>query len=368
MDKLSVLLVDASVLTRKNMTDLINSTEYGMVVRNASNAQIALEWLEQIAFDVILLDVNILIGNGSRTVSSFKKAYPNIEIIIVSDSTPKSAELTLDAMNLGAMDFVLHDEPGVGVNHLLSEQKLRQSLEAIFTQIKVAQYLKRPEERISSVTKKEYSAEVAIKSPKKTFYGDFDLVVIASSTGGPAALETVLQNLPVDYKKPTLIVQHMPPEFTRVLAESLHKKYNINIREGMTGDVICENEILIAPGGFHMVVEEAPGNKAQIKILDTPFYNGLKPAADLLLKSIAKVYSHRNILCVVLTGMGNDGTEGIKELKKSANVYSMTQSEPTCVVYGMPKCIVDAGLSDEVVDLKDIAFRIYQLSNKRGEF
>lgn len=374
MDKLEVLLVDASILSRKNMTELVNLTRYGNVLRNASNAQIAMEWLNQLRLDVVLLDINVLKENGSGFVRTLRENHPNVEIIIVSDTETKSAEMTLEAINDGAIDFVLAMETENGIPVESSRYKLKQSLESIFTQIKVDQFLKKPHSRQEQATTSHKTestvphraADLANARPKP-FLSEIDLVVIASSTGGPAALEVVIGSLPADYKKPTLLVQHMPPDFTRVLAETLCKKYNKNVREGQPGDLIRENEIVIAPGGKHMVVEEGTGNMPCVGILDTPFYNGLKPAADILLKSVATVYKNRRILCVVLTGMGNDGTEGIRELKQNCQVYSLTQSEESCVVYGMPKCVAEAGLSDEVVDLKDMAYRMYQLSYRRGD-
>jgi len=362
------------------MTDLVNSTDYGTVLRSASNGQIGLEWLGQFAFHVVILDVIIIKDMGASLIQTMKNAYPTLEIIIVCDASPESAQATLDAMNLGAMDFVLRPDSLKS----LTTVKIKQALEAIFTQIKVRQYLIKPESNktgygfastnpLAGIAPKAESPSSGLNAytthevqKRAPYLYDVDLVVIASSTGGPAALESVIKKLPADFTKPVLIVQHMPPEFTHVLADSLNKKYKKNIFEGKSGDSIKPSTIMIAPGGFHMIVEEGFGSTMQIKLLDTPFLNGLKPAADILFSSVAKVCKGKNILAVVLTGMGNDGTAGIKEIKNSCNCYCITQSEQSCVVYGMPKCVAEAGLSDEVVDLKDIAFRMYQLAHKKG--
>lgn len=359
MEKLAVLIVDQSVVNRKEMTDIVNSTDYGMALRNASNGQIALEWLQQFIFDVILLDVKIVADMGNGYIQTIKATYPRIKIIILSDSTSESAMITLDAMNNGAMDFILRSEN----NSAIPTHKIKQALESIFTQIKVQQYLI-PSRNITSTT----NAVQQIVEPvvKKRFVSEIDLVLIASSTGGPAALETVFQNLPADFTKPMLIVQHMPPEFTHVLADSLNKKYKKNIYEAKQNDIVKPETFLVAPGGYHMIVEESFGKTMQVRLLDTPFYNGLKPAADILFKSVSEVCRGKNILIVVLTGMGNDGTLGIKQLKETCNCYCITQSEKSCVVYGMPKCVDEAGLSDEVVELKDIAYRMHQLTQKKG--
>lgn len=201
---------------------------------------------------------------------------------------------------------------------------------------------------------------------KAVVSGNIDLVVITSSTGGPLALDTVFSQLPTDVNVPILVVQHMPPEFTNVLAQTLNKKYNLDVKEAGEGDKVIPGRALIAPGGKHMSVSSAKGFGNEIRLLDTPYVNGVRPSADVLFHSVAKAYKGKNILAVVLTGMGSDGTQGIREMKEECNCYCITQSENTCVVYGMPKCVYEAGLSDEVGDLKEIAFRMYQIIRSRG--
>lgn len=193
-----------------------------------------------------------------------------------------------------------------------------------------------------------------------------DLVVIASSTGGPIALDNVFSQLPTDINVPILIVQHMPPEFTSILAQTLNRKYNLDVKEGSDGDIMKPGRVLIAPGGMHMIVSSSKGFGKEIRLMDTPFVNGVKPSADVLFHSIAREYKDKGILAIVLTGMGSDGTQGIREMKEECNCYCITQSENTCVVYGMPKCVYEAGLSDEVAELKEIAFRMYQITRGKG--
>jgi two-component system chemotaxis response regulator CheB len=169
------------------------------------------------------------------------------------------------------------------------------------------------------------------KKPARGGSESIDLVVIASSTGGPAALETVFGQLPTDINVPILIVQHMPPEFTSILAQTLYRKYNQNVKEGSDGDEVKSGRVLIAPGGMHMVVCSSKGFGNEIRLLDTPYINGVRPSADVLFHSIAKEYKCKNILAIVLTGMGNDGTQGIREIKEECNCYCITQSEDTCL-------------------------------------
>ncbi len=357
MEKLKVLVVDHSVVNRKNITDIVNATNFGLVVRSASSGQIALEWLEQIQFDVILMDVYVVKEIGLAQIQLLKTTYRDTEIIIMSDKDSESANITLEAMNRGALDFILRSNEK---NATLIAQNVKNELEAIFTQIKVRQFL--PPSKIDF---DEMPVEVKTKDKRK-FSGDIDLVLIASSTGGPVALEMICEQFPEDFTKPVLIVQHMPPEFTEVLATAINKKCHASVSEAKVGMQIKPKHVMVAPGGFHMVLEEGMGKMVAIQLLDTPYVNGVKPSADVLFESVAKVYKGRNILAVVLTGMGNDGTRGIRVLKEACNCYCLTQSEKTCVVYGMPKCVYEAGLSDEVVHLKDMAYRMYQLAHNKG--
>lgn len=357
MEKLKILVVDHSVISRKTITDIVNTTDLGMVQRSASGGQIALEWLQQSGFDVVLMDVQVVREVGVEQIRILRRLYPGTEIILMSDQDPESAAVTLEAMNMGALDFILRPNHTKGT---AVGSNIKGELEAIFTQIKVQQFL--PKAKACD----DQGPMESGPSEKKQFVGDIDLVLIASSTGGPVALETICRKLPSDYSKPVLIVQHMPPEFTHVLAASFNKKFKTTVTEGKSGDALSPGHIIIAPGGFHMVLEEGFGKTAGIHLLDTPMENGVKPSADILFKSVARVYKGRNILVVVLTGMGNDGTKGVRALKESCNCYCITQSEKSCVVYGMPKCVYEAGLSDEVVNLEDIAHRMCQLTESKG--
>jgi two-component system chemotaxis response regulator CheB len=193
----------------------------------------------------------------------------------------------------------------------------------------------------------------------KEFKG-VDLILIASSTGGPVALETIFKELTKEIQIPILVVQHMPREFTNVLAQTLNKKCALTVEEAKEGEVISKGRILIAPGGVHMTVTSV-GSLRKVHLRNSPYVNGVRPAADVLFKSIAQNYPGSRVLTVILTGMGSDGLAGVEELKKNCNCYCMTQSKDSCVVYGMPKSVFEAGLSDEIVELQDIAMRLKQL-------
>jgi two-component system, chemotaxis family, protein-glutamate methylesterase/glutaminase len=366
LEKLRVLVADGNVVSRKQITDAVNATEYGMVLHTAPNLQIAVEWLKQSEIDLLLLDIDLVREEGIGFVRSVKSQYPHIPVILTSDKSPMNAALTLEAIGAGALDFILK----AGSSDIrLWQNKTKSELDTIFLQTKISHYLPNnagtTDRSSSNSDNKEQKKEPTIlKSSMKP--SRFDLVVIASSTGGPIALDVICSQLPSSLGKPVLVVQHMPPGFTNILAATLDKKYAPTVVEAKEGDLVQVGIMAIAPGGYHMVVGVPDEKGKKLQLTEAPFVNGVRPAADVLFESVAKVYKGMNILAVVLTGMGNDGTKGIREMKAHCNCYCLTQSEDSCVVYGMPKCVVQAGLSDEVVELKNLATRITQLTRGGG--
>lgn len=370
LDRLKILVADGSVIARKVVAEAVNATEHGIVEHTASNGSIAVEWLKQCRIDVILIDLLIVKSSDTEIIKSIKNDFPNIEIIIMSNDSPDSPSLTLELLKAGAFDFV-EKPPERDLDK--SSNDIKTHLQRLFIQIKLKKFSNLSE--YDNPHKK--SRDNALKKgtilntmtagkkgenvPNNEICGNVDLILIASSTGGPVALDVLCQRLPADLHNPILIVQHMPPEFTNVLAQSLDKKHALNVSEGKDRAPVTKDHIVIAPGGKHMIVDNSEGTGKIIRLIDTAYVNGVKPSADVLFQSVARIYRGKKILVVILTGMGNDGTQGIAELKRECKCYCITQSEESCVVYGMPKCAYDAGLSDEVVDLEDIALRIYQI-------
>lgn len=193
----------------------------------------------------------------------------------------------------------------------------------------------------------------------------FDVLLIASSTGGPTALEVVLTGLNEHLDKPVLIVQHMPPNFTKIFAKALNQKCKLEVLEGSDGESLKNGRAIIAPGDFHMFLKGAYNN-IKIGLDQSGPVNCVRPAADVLFKSAAEIFAGRKVLAVVLTGMGSDGTNGVRELKEKCDCYCITQSESSCTIYGMPRSVYEAGLSDEVLDLKLIAGRITELTMREN--
>jgi two-component system chemotaxis response regulator CheB len=189
-----------------------------------------------------------------------------------------------------------------------------------------------------------------------------DIVLIAVSTGGPAALETILQGLPGNFPVPVLIVQHMPQNFIQTLAAHLDHVSSLHVKVAESMETVRAGTVYIANGGYHMKLNAAQ----RIRYDSAPPVNGIKPAADVLFKSVADSYRGSGVLAVILTGMGNDGTMGLTELKDKRNCRCIAQSEGTCVVYGMPQAVVAAGLADSIMDLGQIADEMVRLVSGRG--
>lgn len=370
MNKLKVLIADDTITYRKILSEAVESTGLALVERTASNGLLVLEWMKQLNdIDVVLLDVFMPELDGIETLKVIKKDYPGTDVIIISGGGTNNAALTIQALELGAVDFVLKP---AGDSIEKNMERIKNQLHTILAQITIKKIgltsrAINPNDisKVVPTVQPRITNTISQSDYKKSLWAGANIVLIASSTGGPSALDTILSGITQNINKPVLIVQHMPPEFTKVLAQSLDKKCLMKVSEGQEGDQISNGQILLAPGGFHMAVGDANGSTKAIKLLDSPYVNGVRPAADILFQSVAKAYEGKNILIVILTGMGNDGMQGVMELKKKCNCYCITQSESTCVVYGMPRCTYEAGLSDEVVDLKNIALRIQQVASGR---
>ncbi|MCX7747652.1 MAG: chemotaxis-specific protein-glutamate methyltransferase CheB [Clostridia bacterium] len=370
MEKLNIMVVDDTIVYRRILSDAVDATGLGNVIRSASNGIIALDWLKQYRTDVILLDVFMPEMNGIDTLKAVKRDYPDVAVIMISSGASDSAAMTLEALKLGAMDFILKPSDSDPQKNM---DMIKTHLKVLFTQIMIKKYSNMTttfKNKILSSSGTRPHADTPIPVEKKISgsspWNGADLVLIASSTGGPNALDAVLTGIPGDFNKPILVVQHMPPDFTKIMSQSLNRKCGLNVIEGEEGLPIEKGRVIIAPGGFHMTVRPSGHREKVIHLEKTPYVNGVRPAADILFSSVSTMYGSASILSVILTGMGSDGMKGVLELKEKCNCYCIAQSEKTCVVYGMPRSVVEAGLSDEVSDLGEISGRIQQIASGRS--
>lgn len=325
MRKIKVLIVDDSVLFRSQIQLALKDCDQLDIVGTAANGKIALEKIVTFDVDLVILDVEMPVMDGIETVKEIRKRNLKSKVIMFSSMSRSGAERTLDAMKLGALDFVAKPTPDQ--SDLSPDQKIRQSLLPKILSLY-------PEVPPLSAAKVVKSGDIVWE----TFCPD--VLVIASSTGGPGALEELFGELKEPIPFPILIAQHMPEVFTATLAERLGNISGKVSGEGKHGEVLQPNQIYVAPGNYHMSID---GTKDKpFLILDQrPHRNYVRPCADFLLESAAKIF-RRNTLGIVLTGMGRDGADGSNYIKQVGGAV-LIQSKESCVVFGMPGAVFDEG-------------------------
>ncbi|MDY6324173.1 MAG: chemotaxis response regulator protein-glutamate methylesterase [Catonella sp.] len=353
-----ILIVDDSALMRRVISDIINSDERFTVEDTAKDG---LEGLDKITksgnrFDVILLDINMPRMNGLELMAELSKLRVRPPVIIVSTLAKDGADETIKALELGAFDFVT--KPGSFAG--MKSDDLKADLIA---KVAAACHLAPKKSVAKPAVVTPVKPEVFIPKSRPARTNGKTLIALACSTGGPKALQTVMPMLPEKLNAAMLIVQHMPEGFTLSLCERLNEMSVVNIKEAADGDILRKDQVYLAKGGFQMKFKEsASGNF--LSLTKDPPRGGLRPCADIMYESLVGS-AYEKIVCVVLTGMGADGTSGIRQLKETNNVYVIAQDEPTCVVYGMPRAIYEAGLVDEVKPLDQIADAIARATGVR---
>ncbi len=347
----NILIVDDSALMRRVLCDIINSDERFHVQDRATNGLEALDLLGKRTYDAVVLDVNMPQMNGLELLKELQKRKISANIMMASTDTKEGAKTTLDALELGALDFIHKPDNAAECRGGEFKEKLLQILAVVV-------------EAKTPVWGKAFSLEEA-KSSKKMIelvgkhagsnLGN-KIVAIASSTGGPRALQAVIPKLPKNLKAPVVLVQHMPIGFTASLAERLDSLSELKVKEAAEGDILEAGKVYIARGGKHMNIVTA-ANKYSIHYSDEPSREGVKPCANYMYESLAES-KFDEVVCVVLTGMGADGTKGIQNLKEKKKLHVIAQESSTCTVYGMPRSVVNAGLADQIVPLDQIAQEI----------
>jgi two-component system chemotaxis response regulator CheB len=349
MPKLRVLIVDDAVVVRKILTDAVGS-EADMEVHTAASGRIALMKLPQINPDAITLDMEMPELDGVQTVKEIRKTHPKTPIIMFSTLTVQGAEATLDALAAGANDYVTKpaNVGSVAVAIARIKAELVPMIRALCGVSEV-----RPQEAAPLASKPMFRP--------KASSGPIEAVTIGISTGGPNALSQMLPHLPRNLPVPILIVQHMPPLFTKLLAARLAEQCPLDVKEGVAGMPVCPGHIIIAPGGKHMVVQRSGDGVVIATNMDPPL-NSCRPAVDALFRSVATVYGAR-ALALVLTGMGNDGMRGCEYIR-DAGGQIVVQDEESSVVWGMPGSVARAGLAQKILALTQIAPEIVRRVNQ----
>lgn len=350
-----VLVVDDESIFRRVISEALSGVPGVEVVGTAVNGKFALVHLASLKPDVITLDIEMPEMNGLQVLEAMRAGAVNTSVIVLSSRTVRGSELTIRALELGAFDFITKPEGGSREQNMIG---LRDSLRAMI------QALERAREIRSNLHHKEPKSVPSIPSspaalPPPASAGrqlgrsGKPIVLIGISTGGPAALAQVVPAFPAKLGAPIFIVQHMPPNFTEALAERLQSKSAIQVREGRDGEIAQADCAYLAPGGRHMKLSPGAHGELVIRITDDPPENACRPSVDYLFRSVALHFPGRSV-AAILTGMGSDGAEGMRMLKRSGS-FNIAQDEASCVVFGMPKEAIHAGVVDSIVPLNKIA-------------
>ena len=351
--KKKILVVDDSALMRRVLCDIIDNDERFEVIDKANNGLMAFDLLSRKTYDAVVLDVNMPKMDGLELLQELRKYKIPARVMMASTDTREGAKTTLDALDYGALDFIHKPDNAGDCRVDIFEKRLLGILELVAnSNLTNLDSVQKHEESIAAV---KQAVEVVKKKAVKE--GNSKIVAIASSTGGPKALQSVIPRLPAELMAPVLIVQHMPKGFTASLAERLDSLSQLSVIEASEGDVLEAGKVYIAKGGMHMNVITGTDGQYIIHYSDEPVREGVKPCANYMYESLLKC-DFDEITCVVMTGMGCDATAGIKNLSVNKKLHVIAQDEKSCVVYGMPKSIVNAGLSNQVVPLEQIAQEI----------
>jgi two-component system chemotaxis response regulator CheB len=344
MTPIRILVVDDSIVVRKVLSETLSGDPALEVVATASDGRIALAKIPMLKPDLVTLDIEMPVMNGLETLVALRKLYPKMPVIMFSTLTEHGAAATLDALSLGASDYATKPSnsgtPAAAIERIRSE--LIPKIKALCGIIVPLKPL--PLQGCRSPVKARVRANPQIK-----------IVAIGTSTGGPNALAEVLPRIPNDFPVPIVVVQHMPPIFTRLLAERLTSRSAISVEEGRTGVVLSPGHAWIAPGNFHMQVI-GTGAGLRLDVNQGPAENSCRPAVDVLFRSVAVAYG-ANVLGVVMTGMGADGVLGAQNIRDAGGDV-IIQDEASSVVWGMPGSVQASGLADAAYPVDQLAAEI----------
>jgi len=348
-----VLVVDDSGFFRRRVKEILVEDPMLTVVGEAANGQQAIDKALELKPDVITMDIEMPVMDGIKATQKIMETNPT-PIVMFSSLTTEGAKATFDALEAGALDFLPKRFEDISQDREEAKKLLCKRVYAIaqkkHTLRKIAPAATSVIAVKTSPVPTQRRKTVSIKK-----LGGIDLVAIGTSTGGPLALQNVLVNLPADFSKPIVMIQHMPATFTPAFAKRLDQLCKISVKEAEDGDKLQPGLALLAPGGKQMLVEGRAGN-AVVRVIDSEPSLTYKPSVDITFRSVNNVFPAKT-LAIVLTGMGADGREGARVLKAQGSEI-WAQDEESCVVYGMPAAIVDAGLADNILDIHDFASAI----------
>jgi two-component system chemotaxis response regulator CheB len=370
MAKIRVLVVDDAAVFRRLVANELGSDPALEVAGAAANGRIALQMMRQVNPDVVILDVEMPEMDGLATLAELRKTYRRLPVIMFSALTERGAAATLDALALGATDYFTKPANAGGLDASLEviRDQLIPKIKALCGRAGVGGQEPAASEQKQGVVAGEsrpWTPARGVQAPRQTGIrpGPVQVLAIGASTGGPNALADVFRRLPADFPVPMVIVQHMPPMFTRLLAERLSAEFPIHVHEGSSGAVLQPGHAWIAPGDYHMMVVR-DGLRVRTVVHQDPPENSCRPAVDVLLRSVAQAFG-ANSLTVILTGMGQDGLRGCEAVHEVGGQI-LVQDEASSVVWGMPGHVARAGLADRILPLSLISDEILRRVQRKG--
>jgi two-component system chemotaxis response regulator CheB len=339
-EPIKLLIVDDSPFMRRAITSLVEGENDIKVIGTAKDGQDAIRQVQDLKPDIVTMDIEMPVMNGLSALKIIMDKYP-VPVIMLSSLTEEGAKETLDALDIGAADYIPKNLSNVSLNIL----KIKDDLLS----------------KIRAITEKKYPFKHADHNPAPEYPKIFnknnkiDIVAIGSSTGGPKALQDVIPKIPADFPVPIILVQHMPKAFTSSFAERLSSMSHIKVIEAAGGEAIKPGFAYLSPGDKHLSIVKENGSFV-IFVSNEPEDLINRPSVSVMMESVAKFFPGK-ALGVILTGMGSDGLKGMKKIKETGG-KTIAQDEATCVVYGMPKAVVDAGIADKVLPIYKIADEI----------
>lgn len=363
---LKTLIVDDSMVFRKILSDLLKPMAEIEVVGQAPNGKIALQKIITLKPDLIMLDLDMPEMNGLELLDEMKMQNLSSGVIIISGASTSMCNLAIKALNAGAFEFIAKPagETMQETRNLL-EADLSAAVFAFTHRFRFRRDLSRPDNSLQATPGNHIKTEITPNksndsSPAKISLFSADLIVIGISTGGPPALLNIFSEISHSLKTPIIIVQHIPASFSEALAESIREKSGLNVLEVVDEMALQDETIYLAPGGRHLSLCHEKNEGYFFKLSDEAPVNNCRPSIDYLLESVAHNFAGR-VAFFIMTGMGIDGLAGARLIKNKKG-YVVAQNESSCVVYGMPKAVVEAGLADEILSLKEIRTKIERLS------
>jgi two-component system, chemotaxis family, protein-glutamate methylesterase/glutaminase len=358
MKIVKVLVVDDSAFMRKLIADLLSEDVRIQVIGTARNGEEGLRKIKELNPDAVTMDVEMPVLNGLEALKIIMKTMP-VPVIMLSSTTKEGAENTFTAMEYGAVDFIAKPSGPISMDlHKIKTELTDKVVQANKANLKglvnFSRIGKKPAGLQQSYSKIEPCQSIQLNhSVNESSLKVKQLICIGTSTGGPRALQKVLNDLPGNLNAPILIVQHMPAGFTKSLASRLNGLSALSVKEAEEGDILKNGTAYIAPGGFHLTAARS-GRDLVIHLDESPPRNGHRPSVDVMFESVGEINGIRKI-AVIMTGMGADGRNGLMEMKKRSEVKAIAESKESSIVFGMPRAVIESGLADDVQNIERIA-------------